>query len=143
MAAYATQRTVSLPRERAYESWLDGMNLLHRLEPERFREFRVLSQKDGERVTFCKEVWKGKTYAYTTREQLSRPSGATQTVIAGNGKGSVSRWTFEPVTNGTRIKVEHRLKGGMGLLLVLFRKEFAKEFEGALDRWQKAIEAAS
>lgn len=142
MVEYATQRTVSLPRDRAFEQWKNAMSTLRRLDPGRFKEFRVLRENGNERVTFCKEVWAGKTYAYTTHEDLSPPGGAVQTVIEGAGKGTVSRWTFEPVPTGTRIRAEFRLRGSMAFFMVLFRKEFTKEFEGSLDRFKKAIETA-
>ena len=57
-------------------------------------------------------------------------------------KGYPSQSVQQFVTAYPGQPFEPRSKVGMAVMMVLFRTAFAKEFEGSLDRWQKAIEAA-
>ena len=140
MATYTTQRIVRAPPSEVFGRWKDIIPELPKLFPDWLAEMRVVREDGNERTIRCTEIWAGKKYTYTARQQLTPPSRAEGVVTEGEGRGSTEVWTFDPVPEGTRMAMTFRSKGAMTLMLVLFRKRFAQEFEGRLDRWAKAVE---
>ena len=143
MALYTTERIVRAPREKVFQRWVNIIPELPRLFPDWLADMRIVEDRGNERTMRCTEIWAGRQFTYTVRQRLFPSERAEGTVIEGEGKGSSELWTFESVAEGTRIRMTFRPKGAMRLLMVLFRKRFAREFEGRLDRWKQAIEASA
>lgn len=140
MPTVTRERRLPIAPAAAYSAWLEAYEAFPKFYPERFARVRVLESHGNERTTECEEIWGGRHMTYRSHELLDPPRGVEQTVTSGGAKGSVTRWSFEPDGDGTRVVVEMRLRGLEGVLLgTLLRRRFERDLDATLDRWSRFV----
>jgi hypothetical protein len=142
VASGEVTQLVRVPKERAFEGYLEAYKTVPRLFPELVRSMVLLRQEGNERVFRCEEVWSGRRFNYTMRETLQRPDRVDQAITEGEGKGIRSTFTFTAANVGTQIRMAWEWRGLKGAILGgLMKKEFQREFQQVVARWARAIEA--
>lgn len=140
MPTLTRERRLPIAPTAAYSAWLDAYEAFPKFYPERFARMSVLASNGNERTTECEEIWGGRRLTYRSREVLDPPRGVEQTVTSGSAKGSVTRWSFEPDGDGTRVLIEMKMRGFEGVLLgTLLRSRFERDLDATLDRWSQFV----
>lgn len=140
MPTLTRERRLPIAPAAAYSAWVEAYEAFPKFYPERFARVRVLGSEGNERTTECEEIWGGRRMTYRSREVLDPPHGVEQTVTSGSAKGSVTRWSFEPDGDGTRVLIELKLRGFEGVLLgTLLRGRFERDLDATLDRWSRFV----
>ena len=141
MVRFSRSRVIKAPRDRVFQSFIDGSKLVEWM-PDRFLSWKVLSQEGNVRTTESESRFLGRRFKNVDREVLTPPDRVEGETIRGSGKGTKSVVTLTEVPGGTKMEMLVEAKGAVASILgPIFRKRAEREIDRVFDGIVKNIEA--